>query len=86
MICEWGFGEFSQLGSKADWIRDGFRLIGDAKYPNIKACVYWHERWQNDDNRYSNLRVNSTPESREAYRQGVADPAYLAEPVFRSGK
>jgi hypothetical protein len=82
MICEWGVGEFPHLGSKADWIRDGFRRIRDPKYPNIKACVYWHERWQNADGRYSNLHVNSTPEALEAYRQGVADPAYLGEPIF----
>lgn len=82
MICEWGVGEYPQLGSKADWIRDGFRLIRDGKYPNIKACIFWHERWQNDDGRYSNLRVNSTPESLEAYCQGVADPAYLSAPIF----
>jgi hypothetical protein len=82
MICEWGVGEFPGKGSKADWIRDGFRLLRDAKYPHIKACIYWHERWQNDDSRYSNLRVNSTPESLAAYRQGVAHPAYLGTPLF----
>ncbi len=86
MICEWGVGEFPELGNKADWIRDGFRLMKDPKYPNIKACVYWHERWQNDDGRYSNLRVNSTPASLEAYRQGVADPAYLGAPILELAK
>jgi hypothetical protein len=86
MICEWGVGEFPELGSKADWIRDGFRLMKDPKFPNIKACVYWHERWQNDDGRYSNLRVNSTPASLEAYRQGVADPIYLGSPILQPAK
>ena len=86
MICEWGCGEFPGKGSKADWIRDGFRMMKDPKYPNIKACVFWHERWQNEDGRYSNLRVNSTPESLEAYRTGVADPFYLGEPIFEPVK
>ena len=86
MICEWGVGEFPDLGSKADWLRDGFRAMKDPKYPNIKACVYWHERWQNDDGRYSNLRVNSSPASLEAYRQGVADPTYLGNPLFAPAK
>lgn len=86
MVCEWGVGEFPHLGSKADWMRDGFRTMRDAKYPNLKACVYWHERWQNDDGRYSNLRVNSTPAALEAYRQGVADPAYLGHPIFAPAK
>jgi len=84
MICEWGVAELPQLGSKPDWIRDGFRAMKDPKYPNIKACVFWHERWQNDDGRYSNLRVNSTPESLEAYRKGVADPIYLDKPIYHA--
>ena len=58
----------------------------DPRYPNFKACVFWHERWQNADGRYSNLRVNSTPESLEAYRAGVADPFYLGEPIFEPAK
>lgn len=84
MICEWAVGEFPQLGSKSDWIRDAFRLFKSPKYPNIKAIVYWHERWQNSDGRYSNLHVNSTPESLDAYRQGVADPTYLDHPILES--
>jgi hypothetical protein len=61
----------------------------DAKFPRLKACVFWHERWQNSEGdnagKYSNLRVNSTPESLEAYRQGVADPFYLAKPILKEG-
>ncbi len=86
MVCEWGVGELPDLGDKAEWIRDGFRVMKDAKFPRLKAIVFWHERWQNSDGedagKYSNLRVNSTPESLEAYRQGVADPFYLSHPVL----
>lgn len=86
MVCEWGVGEFPTLGSKADWFRDAFKQMKDPKYANLKACVYWHERWQNDDGRYSNLHVNSSPEALAAYRQGVADPFYLADPVYEKTK
>lgn len=86
MVCEWGVAELPHLGSKPDWIREGFRVMKDAKFPRLKACVFWHERWQNsegaDSGKYSNLRVNSTPEALDAYRQGVADPFYLAHPVL----
>ena len=85
MVCEFGVGEFPGKGSKAEWIRDAFRMMKDPRYPNVKACVFWHERWQNSDGRYSNLRVNSTPESLEAYRTGVADPYYLGEPIIEPG-
>jgi hypothetical protein len=89
MVCEWGVAEIPSLGSKPDWIRDGWRTMKDAKFPRLKACVFWHERWQNSEGenagKYSNLRVNSTPESLEAYRQGVADPFYLAKPILKEG-
>jgi beta-mannanase len=86
MLCEWGVAELPQLGSKADWFREGFRIMKDPKFSRLKAIVYWHERWQNSDGnnagKYSNLRVNSSPEALEAYRAGVADPFYLGEPLW----
>jgi len=82
MLAEWGCGEFPKFGSKSDWINDAFRSM-KTKYPRLKAAVFWHERWQNEDDTYSNLRVNSTPESLESYRKGVADPFWLDHPVYK---
>ena len=82
MVCEWGVGEFPGKGSKPDFLRDGLRWMRDPRFANLKACVYWHERWQNEDGRYSNLRVNSTPESLAAFREGIANPYYLGSPIF----
>jgi beta-mannanase len=81
MIAEWGTGEFP-LGNKAEWIKQGLELFR-SRYPRIKAAVYWHERWQNEEGYYSNLRVNSSVESLEAYREGVANPDWLAELLLR---
>ena len=33
--------------------------------------------------KYSNLRVNSSPASLDAYREGVANPFYLGRPILR---
>lgn len=84
MVCEWGCGEFPELGDKAQWIRDGFRTMKDTRrYPRLKACVFWHERWQNGDGLYSNLRAHSSPGSLKAYRDGVSDPFFLGRPIVR---
>jgi len=60
----------ADLGSKPDWIRDAFRTMKTPNSPRIRACIFWHERWQNSEGadaaNTSNLRVNSTPESLEA--------------------
>ncbi|MBI5556841.1 MAG: beta-mannanase [Deltaproteobacteria bacterium] len=76
IAAEWGVGEFVGSGDKAAWISQAFDAF-KSKYPRIKAAVYWHERWQNQDETYSNLRVNSSPEALQAYRHGVADPYWL---------
>ncbi len=80
MLAEWGVGEFPQEGSKPDWIRDGFAAM--RQRPFVKAAIFWHERWQNADDSYSNLRVNSSPESLDAYRKGVANGHWLDRPIL----
>ena len=82
MLAEWGVGEFPTSGSKEAWIREGFEQMRN-KYPRLKTAVFWHERWQNADDSYSNLRVNSSPEALRAYREGVADPFWIGRPLFR---
>src|SRR5205809_369613 len=54
------------------------------RYPRVKAAVYWHERWQNADGSYSNLRVNSSVESLNAYRAGAANPDWLGNLILRA--
>jgi hypothetical protein len=88
MIAEWGTGEFpyppNQAGlHKPAWIKQGLELFR-TRYPRIKAAIYWHERWQNDDESYSNLRVNSSVESLQAYREGVANPNWLGNLILRA--
>ena len=68
--------------------RRGFR---DASVDDIareagfsKGAVYWHERWQNLDQSYSNLRVNSSVESLQAYHDGVANSDWLGNLNLRA--
>ncbi|MEW6519375.1 MAG: glycosyl hydrolase [Thermodesulfobacteriota bacterium] len=76
IVAEWGVGEFPQAGDKAAWLTQAFAAYR-TKYPRVKAAVYWHERWQNKDETYSNLRINSSPEALAIYRQAIADPYWL---------
>src|SRR5207237_3999376 len=78
MVAEWGTGEFPHSGNIGEWIKQGLELFR-TRYPRIKAAVYWHERWQNPDGSYSNLRVNSSVQSLQAYREGVANPDWMGE-------
>lgn len=82
MITEWAAGEFPNSGDKAKWIGEAFEIMR-TKLPRLKAAVYWHERWQNDDQTYSNLHLNSSPEALAAYRKGVADPYWFGNLILR---
>ena len=60
MLAEWGVGEFPKSGDKSEFIRTAFQEMNSGRYPRLKAAVFWHERWQNSDETYSNLRVQSS--------------------------
>ena len=79
-LAEWGVGEFPP-GDKAGFIATAFKQI-PSRYPRVRLAVYWHERWENKDGSYSNLRVNSSPEALEAYKTGVASPYWIDRPQF----
>jgi Glycosyl hydrolase family 26 len=83
MVAEWATGEFPHSGNKGEWIRQGLEMFR-TRYPRIKGAVYWHERWENPDGSYSNLRVNSSVEALEAYRAGVSNSGWLGELILRS--
>ncbi len=58
---------------KAKWIEQAFNTLSLQKYPKIKAISWWHENFDN-----SLLRIDSSPESLEAYRKGVANSLFLS--------
>ncbi|MEY2545844.1 MAG: hypothetical protein QOG48_961 [Verrucomicrobiota bacterium] len=86
MIAEWATGEFPNSFNegihKPEWIRHALDLFR-TRYPRLKAAVYWHERWQNPDQSYSNLRVNSSVESLKAYREGVANGDWIGDLILQ---
>ena len=81
ILAEWGVGEFPP-GNKAEFITNAFSDLR-MKYQRVRAAVYWHERWENEDGTYSNLRVNSSPEALKAYRGGGADSFWIDQPRFQ---
>ncbi len=81
LVAEWGIGEFPKSGDKGAWIRDAFAAM-EQQMPRLKGAVFWHERWQNSDLSYSNLRAGSSLPALNAYRDGVSRPFWLAEPEY----
>ncbi|NOZ20433.1 MAG: hypothetical protein GXP25_05020, partial [Planctomycetes bacterium] len=73
MVAEWGRAELSPSGSKAQWITSALTDLAANRWPNVRAICYWDEAWTNDDNSLSDLRINSSTASRNAYRSGITN-------------
>jgi hypothetical protein len=48
----------------------------------VKAAVWWHERWVNEDDRPSDVRIDSDAAATAAYRKAVAGPELVARPAY----
>ena len=67
---------------KAAWIRAAYRALASGRYPRVKAAVWWHERWTNDDDRPSDVRIDSDSAATAAYRSAVAGPGFVTRPEY----
>ena len=83
MLAEWGVGEFPKKGNKAEWYTAALSKIR-TNYPLFKMAIVYHERWENDDGSFSDLRVDSTPAALQAYKQGISPVYYLS--TMNTGK
>jgi hypothetical protein len=78
------FGAVQEPGNekKARWIRAALRSLRNGRYERIVAESYWHESWRNPDGPRSDLRLDSSRTTTRYYRNEVARPFYLTEPLF----
>jgi hypothetical protein len=67
---------------KAAWIRAAYRALRSGRYPRVKAAIWWQERWVNEDDRVSDVRIDSDPAATAAYRHAVASPELVARPEY----
>ncbi len=82
-LVEWGIYENPSLGNKAKWITDALLSFSQgAVYSNkIKAISYWNEAWE-DENDLINLRIDSSPESLQAYKNGIKSSVFISSLHF----
>ena len=75
-----------EISVKAAWIYETFQTIINQDFPRIKAVSWWQERWKNEDGSISDLRINSSPESLEAFRAGINDALFQTTAQFDNNK
>jgi len=85
-IFEFGVVDGTDNFSKAQWIKDALNILKEGKYPRIKAISYWHSSWKNEDGSFSNMKIDSTPESLQQYKEIISDPFFISFPILSSKK
>jgi beta-mannanase len=81
-ILEWGTTE-SQRANKAAWIEEAMTTLAEGTFTRVKAFSYWHESWERPNGSYTELRIDSSSESLEAYQRGVADDRFVSKATFK---
>jgi hypothetical protein len=69
-ILELGASESDAAQDKAGWIRSALESAASGRYPRLRAVSWWNKKYRPDGSR-SALEIDSSPESLEAYREGV---------------
>ena len=76
-ILEIGVTDNHPSGKKSKWIRDAFNTILSNKYLNFKAVNYWHESWDDDEDRAS-LKIDSSSESLSSFQKAIQNDKFTS--------
>jgi len=71
------------VGDKAQWIKDAFRDI-KTKYGAIRGAVWFSADTRARGGNEKDWRIDSSPQSLEAYRDAVSDAYFLGDMVFET--
>lgn len=67
-------------GHKAEWIRSALGALKQGRWPRLKAYSYWNEpAWLSVSN---DLRINSSGQTLDAFRDLAEDDAFVSTPVW----
>jgi hypothetical protein len=78
-VFEFGVIEDHPDGNKSAWLGDAFKTILDNPYMTIQAISPWHEKWQNEDETWSNLRLDSSARTQATFQKWVKDPRFISD-------
>jgi len=81
-LLEFGVTDHHPDGDKSKWLNDAFRTILQNTDIHFAAIAPWHENWENEDGTYSTLRLDSSSEVTETFKQYIQDPRFNSQLDF----
>ncbi len=82
-VLEFGVTDHHPDGNKSAWLDDAFATILNNPWITFSAINPWHEDWQNEDESWSRLRLDSSPEVTQTFRKWVSDPRFVSTGVWK---
>ncbi len=77
-LLEFGVTDHHPLGRKNRWLVGAFQYILNPKSPlQFEAISPWHENWEEDDNLWATLRLDSSPAALATFRKYIANPRFI---------
>ena len=83
-LLEFGVTDHHPLGTKVSWIADAFDTILDEGNPvQFSAISWWHENWEEDDDLWATLRIDSSPGSQAIFSKYISGTSrFKTELIF----
>ena len=78
-LLEFGVVDHHPDGNKSTWLDDAFTTILSNPYVKFKAINPWHEKWQNEDESWTNLRLDSSPEVQAMFKKWMKHERFISE-------
>ncbi len=80
-VLEFGVSDDHPLGKKSDWLKDAFETILSGKILKFSAFAYWHENWEEEDDLWAKIRVDSSAESLKTFRELLKNKKIFGEVI-----
>jgi len=78
-LLEFGVTDYHDEGDKSIWLEDAFKTILHNPYMKFDAISIWHEDWQNEDETYSRLRVDSSEETLKTFKKLIKNDRFTSK-------
>ena len=77
-LLEFGVTDHHPLGSKSAWLTGAFEYIlnKDAEL-QFQAISPWHENWEEDNNLWATLRLDSSPSTLATFKKFIANERFI---------
>jgi len=82
-VLEFGVTDDHPNGDKSTWLDDAFTTMLHNSWLTFSAINPWHEDWQNEDETWSRLRLDSSVKAKETFRKWIGDARFVSEGIWK---